>query len=467
MQNQESQISISKAEWSFALEQTAKRVHIIGAWIAIIFDPVFAFTDYLNIRDHFPELLGIRIGVSIFTLATLWLYRRKQFPSYWVVLVPFILISFQNAYTFMLIDEGSILGHCMNYIALFIGGGMFILWPLQFSIVVVVFSVLSTYIFFNLNPHVSGEYFWIHGGLLKLVVEIFMIVLINFRYRLTVKEIKARLALEKSKNLIADQKVEIETKNEQLIDSLTYAKRIQEAILGDQELIKDWFEDAFIMFMPKDIVSGDFYWLYRHPEKDIRIIIAADCTGHGVPAALMTVLGNALITDIVEHKGIYSPDEILRHLDSALIKTLKKRGDEYGEVNDGMDMSILAFMKDKCFFAGAKNPLLRVRNQTPELIRGSKFPIGGSSDYSGLKQFEIHDIEIQKGDTLYIYSDGYQDQFGGPKSKKYMTKRMRELIASISLQSMTDQKAILQKSFDDWKTNLDQTDDVLLIGIQV
>jgi serine phosphatase RsbU (regulator of sigma subunit) len=333
--------------------------------------------------------------------------------------------------------------------------------------VVVGFSVLSTYIFFNLNEDISGEYFWIHGGLLKLVVEIFMIVLINFRYRLTVKEIKARLALEKSKNLISEQKQVIETKNEQLIDSLNYAKRIQEAILGDQDLIKGWFDDAFIIFRPKDIVSGDFYWLYKHPEKDIRIVIAADCTGHGVPAALMTVLGNTLITDIVEHKGIYQPDVILRQLDASLIKALKKRGDQYGEVNDGMDMSVLSFIDEEVLFAGAKNPLLHIHNSEARVVRGSKFPIGGSSDYEGQKNFECHSLSVNKGDQVYIYSDGFQDQFGGPKGKKFMTKRMRELLVSSTSQELSGQKETLERTFDDWKGNEPQTDDVLLIGLRI
>ncbi len=301
----ESSILISEEHWQRELDATAKKVHIIGAWIAIIFDPIFAFTDYLNINDHFEDLLAIRVGVSLLTYFTLISYRKFGFESYWVVLVPFILISFQNSYTFMLIDSSNILGHCMNYIALFIGGGMFILWPLQLSVAVVIFSISTTYIFFNLNESVSSEYFWIHGGLLKLVVELFMIVLINFRYNLTIKEIKSRLALEKSKNMLSEQKNVIESKNNQLIDSLQYAKRIQEALLGEQERISMWFTNAFIIFKPKDIVSGDFYWMYRHPTRDIKILMAADCTGHGVPAALMTVLGNSIITDIVEHRAIY------------------------------------------------------------------------------------------------------------------------------------------------------------------
>ncbi len=463
----ESAIVIEKSLWQEELDNTAKRFHIIGAWIAIIFDPIFAFTDFLNIPAHFPELLIIRCGVSIITLVTLFFYRKYRFPSYWLVLVPFLLISFQNAYTFRLIDDASIMGHSLNYIALFIGGGMFILWPLYLSVGVVLISVLMTYFFVNQNAAISADLFWVNGGLLKLVVELFMILLIHSRYRLTKKEIMARLALEKSKNLLGIQKNLIEKKNNQLMDSLQYAKRIQEALLGDQKRINSWFRKGFILFEPKDIVSGDFYWLFKHPEKDLRILMAADCTGHGVPAALMTVLGNSILTDIVEHKGIYKPNEILKELDISLLGFLKKHKDEFGNVNDGMDISILTIIEKQIYFSAAKNPLVIINGENIEQIKGSKFAIGGFGMDDTEKVFELHEINHREGNRYYLFSDGFQDQFGGPKGKKFMTKRFREKLQESSVGGMENQKSSLSQIFHDWKGDNPQTDDVLILGFEI
>ncbi len=460
-------IEIEKSQWQEELDNTAKRYHIIGAWIAIIFDPIFAFTDFINIPGHFSDLLSIRLAVSFLTIITYFFYKKYSFQSYWLVLVPFMLISFQNAYTFMLIDEASIMGHSLNYIALFIGGGMFILWPLQFSIGVVAASILMTYIFFNFNPNVDADVFWVGGGLLKLVVEFFMIILIYSRYRLTKKEIIARLALEKSKNLLSAQKSIIQKKNDQLIDSLQYAKRIQEALLGDQKRLDTWFEGGFILFEPKDIVSGDFYWLYKHPVKDIRILMAGDCTGHGVPAALMTVLGNSILTDLIEHKGIYMPDQILKELDNTLLGFLKKHKDEFGSVNDGMDISILTFMDQKLYFSAAKNPLVIINGEEIEQIKGSKFAIGGFGNEELEKEFDLHIIEHAIDNHYYLFSDGFQDQFGGPKGKKYMTKRFRNTLMETCKEGINEQKDRLNAIFKEWKGENPQTDDVLVIGVKI
>lgn len=459
-------VELSQSELREGFEGAAKKVHIIGAWVAIIADPVFAFTDYLNIPDDFISLLIIRLSVSAITLFTLYLYRKYNFRSFWVVLVPFLLISFQNSYTFMLIEEESVLGHCLNYIALFLGAGMFILWPLIYSVIVVILSLVATYIFFQLNGGIGTEYFWIHGGLLQLNIEIFMIVLIQFRYNLTKREIKARLSLEKSKNLLVSQKAIIETKNELLLDSLQYAKRIQEAILGDQQRISSWFSSAFILFKPKDIVSGDFYWLYADEEQDIKVLIAGDCTGHGVPAALMTVLGNSILTDLVEHKRIYQPDKLLSELDSAITKALKKNSN-VDEVNDGMDVSVITIENGILYFSAAKNPLIKIRDGEIEQIKGSKFTIGGSAYDLDQKAFTKHGMDIKPGDRFYIYSDGFQDQFGGPKEKKFMTKRFRNLLLKSGEKGLQNQKQILDEEFISWMGDNEQTDDVLIIGIEI
>ena len=259
------------------------------------------------------------------------------------------------------------------------------------------------------------------------------------------------------------QKEVIEIKNKEITDSLNYAKRIQTAILPDVKLIYKTLDQSFILYLPKDIVSGDFY-SFAHKDNKV-LIAAADCTGHGVAGAFMSMIGSALLNQIINEKNITTPSIILDHLNEGIVDALKQKENE---TSDGMDISICAFdlNKTKLEFAGANRPLWIVRNKELLFFKPNKFPIGGLQVVHDEK-FSQHTVELQKDDSVYLFSDGYADQFGGERGKKLMTKKFREILLSIQHQSMPDQQFHLHKYFNDWKGVNEQVDDVLIIGIRI
>ncbi|MFI5149776.1 MAG: SpoIIE family protein phosphatase [Bacteroidia bacterium] len=262
---------------------------------------------------------------------------------------------------------------------------------------------------------------------------------------------------------VVKQKEVIELKNKDITDSINYAKRIQEAILPTKENFKSLFPDSFILYKPKDIVSGDFYWL---SEKNDKIYFAAaDCTGHGVPGAFTSMIGNSLLNEIVNDKGIAEPARILDALREGIIKALKQSGKE-GENKDGMDISLCCVdLKNKALeFAGAYNPLFLVRRNELIEIKANKFPIGISDHQS---RFTNNAMNLEKGDCIYVFSDGYADQFGGAEGKKFMRKRFKELLLSMQQQDMDRQGRTLDEAILSWKGKADQVDDILVIGVRI
>ncbi len=262
---------------------------------------------------------------------------------------------------------------------------------------------------------------------------------------------------------VVKQKEVIELKNKDITDSINYAKRIQEAILPTRENFKSLFPHSFILFKPKDIVSGDFYWLSE--KNDRTLIAAADCTGHGVPGAFTSMIGNALLNEIVNDKSIQEPARILDELREGIIKALKQKGAE-GENKDGMDISLCSIdLKNKKLeYAGAYNPLFLIRKNELTEIKGDKFPIGISDHQS---HFKNNEMNLEEGDSIYIFSDGYADQFGGAGGKKYMRKRFKDHLLSIQKLPMEEQGAELNKAIVAWQGAADQVDDILVIGIRI
>jgi len=295
-------------------------------------------------------------------------------------------------------------------------------------------------------------------------------------------------AFQRAQNLqqIENKNLEIERSLKKMADSIRYAKRIQNAIFVDTKDIENAFDEAFVFYKPKDIVSGDFYWftetmpepvydveiteegsqsVFKGFSETFKILAAVDCTGHGVPGALMTVVGNDLLDSIVKQKQAIKPSQILRQLDLG-VKTYLKQ-EEGTQSNDGMDMSIITIdeAKNRLTFAGAKNPLIHIRKGELTVHKGAKFPIGGIQIKR--KVFKTTTIPYEKGDVFYLFSDGFQDQFGGDKERKYGPKRFRNLLLEINEKSMKEQKEILSEGFKNWKRDFKQTDDVLVIGIRL
>ncbi|HEY0743496.1 MAG TPA: hypothetical protein VGD40_18640 [Chryseosolibacter sp.] len=207
---------IPKSEWMPELEKASQRYHVIACWAAIIFDPIFAITDFINLPESAPLLLAVRLGVSWIILCGLILGQRLKWSTHVIVSIPFITISLQNAFTYSLVGEGNLLGHSLNYMALLIGAAMFVLWPWVYSLIIVLISIGATAFFVYNNALLSWEQFLLSGGLLLFVVALFMMVLIQTRYNLSVREIKARIALARSREEIRAQSEEIRSINENL-----------------------------------------------------------------------------------------------------------------------------------------------------------------------------------------------------------------------------------------------------------
>lgn len=285
------------------------------------------------------------------------------------------------------------------------------------------------------------------------IVGLFLVVV----YRNYVQKQKANKLLETQKNEIEAQKKEIQ-------DSINYAQNIQSAVLPDTGEIEKHFNDMFVFYKPKDVVSGDFFWFSK--TKDSVLIAAADCTGHGVPGAFMSMIGSYELSNSVSERGIVEPDKILSHINFSLKKRLKQ-SETQSNNKDGMDIVLCSFdLKNMLLqYAGANRPLYIMRDGLPIEFAPTKAAIGGYTDDS--KQFNNNVIPLQKGDCVYMYTDGYSDQFGGDKNKKLTTKNFKSLLRSVASLNMKEQYKALEKYFYEWKGNFEQLDDILVIGIRI
>lgn len=257
---------------------------------------------------------------------------------------------------------------------------------------------------------------------------------------------------------------EIHQKNQHITESINYASRIQAALLPQHENLSKIFRDHFVLFLPRDMVSGDFYWCVEMEKKVV--IAAVDCTGHGVPGALMSMLGISFLNEIVVEKKYTSPGEILGILRQEVIKALRQSGGE-DEQKEGMDMALCAYDFETMIleYAGAYNPLYLIREGNLEEYKADRMPI---SYYHGiLEPFNTISIKLREGDQLYLFSDGFADQVGGPMRKKFKYRSLREFLIQIHQEKMEKQKELLHQKFMDWKGDLEQYDDVVILGIRI
>lgn len=282
--------------------------------------------------------------------------------------------------------------------------------------------------------------------------------------------------------LLQHQNDEIVHQKKEITDSINYAKRIQLAILPPDKMVKQLLPNAFVLYKPKDVVSGDFYWM---EEKNGMVMFAAvDCTGHGVPGAMMSVVGLNLLNQAVKEKGLTTPSDILQHLDTGVTDTLRQSADK-DSIKDGMDLSLCAFNPKtlELQYAGAFNNLWVVRKNISTSykpgtknevlfeehlleIKADKFPIGSNLD-GVADNYTNWKLQLQKGDCVYLYSDGFADQFGGPKGKKFKYNSLKKFLISVHHLPPTEQREKLLSAFESWKGNLEQVDDILVIGVCV
>ncbi len=304
--------------------------------------------------------------------------------------------------------------------------------------------------------------------LLKPFVKFELLTRVNLNLMLAEKsyEIKQQHEILKSQREEAINQRDIISKQKQdLIDDLQYARFVQNAILPSHEVLNNLFSDYFVYDQPRNLVSGDFFWVARKNGK--KILAVGDCTGHGMSGALMTMAGTAFLNEIVRNSEDFNTDSILNELRKRVIKLLNQKG-TIGEASNGMDIALCIFDEpnNNLEFSGANNPLYYVRNEgTFEIIKGDRMPIGYYFDNE--LTFTRNELHISKGDTIYLFSDGYADQFGGPLGKKFRYNQFRELIANASTySSMEQQIELIRTTMNEWIEGYEQLDDMLVMGVK-
>jgi len=273
------------------------------------------------------------------------------------------------------------------------------------------------------------------------------------------KELDART------EVVRKQKTEIEQQNLEITDSINYAKRIQSSLLPDLHRLREQFAEAFVLLYPRDIVSGDFYW-FDKLDNDRFVLVCADSTGHGVPGAFMSMIGTTLLQDIVTRQGISRPSEILSKLDKQIFSTLNQNL-EAGVSNDGMDMVVCEFtLKNRHVrFASAMRPVILVMGGEYNYIKGNRSSVGGESVAE--KYFDDQEYYLNEGDTLYLFSDGMPDQFGGPEGKKMKVAKLKDLLEEVSALSLKEQEEAISLFYREWKGSYEQVDEILVMGVRV
>ena len=300
---------------------------------------------------------------------------------------------------------------------------------------------------------------------LQSIQNIGLVIVLFFAIGFIVLAVRSYRIKKRDAETIMKQKIMVEQAHQEIKDSIVYAKRIQSAILPPAKLVKEYLKESFILYKPKDVVAGDFYWM-EHREGKV-LFAAADCTGHGVPGAMVSVVCNNALNRSVREHGLTNPGEILNKTREIVIQEFEKSDEE---VKDGMDIALCALFPSRegvggvLQYAGANNPLWMIRNGELIETKANKQPIG---QFDNPEPYTTHTFELEQGDSIYIFSDGYVDQFGGEKGKKFKATAFRSLLLSIQDKSMEEQKTIINESFETWKGHLEQIDDVCVIGVKV
>ena len=341
--------------------RSTEKFHVVTCLVGIALNLVWFVSDIFVLPDYWLPFFIFRASVSLVSLIALLTRKITGITIYTTMFILVLGIVVQNAYMWSVMDIEHFQQHAFAYMVLFIGVGMLVLWEVIFSVIILAATIISNVIFYLANSQLTVQEFVINGGLLILTVAIFCVFLIRTRYNLTYSEIRSRLELAKSKEIIEQKHEEVVHQKKEITDSINYARSIQESLIPIESHFNGHFKDSFVLFKPKDIVSGDFYWIY---EKNNEIFYAtADCTGHGVPGGFMTMLGLSFLNEIVEVKGIKTPSEILNLMRDKIISTLKQHGN-FGESKDGMDITVCFLDKNKLelHFASANNSLYIIKN---------------------------------------------------------------------------------------------------------
>lgn len=443
----------------------------------------------LNHDDHLNRKIRISNLISLFTVLTMFAYIPVAvlYKIFGIVVLNFLFFSFSilslylnhrkqpntaflvsSAYGLFYFTFGSvfyglqsnlhffILIMCLIAIALF-----------KSNLVLRIFIAIAVICFFSLIIFMGNKPGIIHfteemqkAQSIISVVNLFILFLITILFFVFFR--RENIVFQKA---ILEQKEVIEEKQKEIIDSINYAKRIQFALLASENLLSQYLPEHFVLFKPKDVVSGDFYWA-TPTEDGCFIYITADCTGHGVPGAFMSLLNISKLSQSINENKITRPDWILNYIRAEIIKALNSDGSGK-ESKDGMDAILckLNLKGMKLEYAAANNSFYIIRNNEILTCKADKMPVGKGHDDS--ISFSYNQMALNPGDMIYTFTDGYADQFGGPKGKKFKYKQLEELLLSIHQLPMDEQQRLLEEKFISWKGNLGQVDDVLIMGVKV
>lgn len=464
---------ITESSWRNEMNVSVTKYHLITCWVGVVFNLLFFVADYFNIPEYWAPFLTVRVVVSLTILFFILTYKRLTIPIEFLGFIPVFLISIENAYMWSVMDLTHFQQHTFAYLALFIGSGMFVLYRSFYSWIIVVVSLLTNITLLKINSPLTFDEIMVNGGFLTFAVSIFSVFLIRARFNLTKKEIISRLALKATNEELSVKNEVIEEKTKEIVDSINYAKRIQLALITPEEVLKKTVPNAFVFFQPKDIVSGDFYWFAElsttkegTDNEQLVVFCVADCTGHGVPGAFMSLIGMKILNQSIKQKEVNSPAEALDFLNAQVYDTMNKHASKDSIVRDGMDAVLFAinFNKLTLSFAGANNSLYIVRDKEIIELKPDKQPIGA---YEAQQSFTNYAFQLQKGDTIYATTDGYIDQFGGHEGKKLKSKKFKEKLVECVDLPIEQQKEFLSTFFNNWKGSLEQLDDVCILGVKI
>lgn len=445
------------------LEKRAQRIHTLGAWVAAAANMAFVLNDMVVAPDHWQRFGTVRALVGACILLGLFIRKRFGLGPAILLFIPYTLISAQNAYMWSYMDADAFRDHTLAYATLFLGGSMIALWAVRWSVLVLLASVVANVWFLSAQSQLAFGEIMANGGNLMITVALIATLMVHNRYRLAKRELILREQLQKATQEAHEQRALIEAAHKDLTASIRYSQRIQQAVLPKVDGMAGHVAEHFVLHRPKDIVSGDFHWCAHFEGRTV--IAAADCTGHGVPGALMSILGSTLLKKVVADERELRPAAILDRLRDEVIEVLNQQQQEGPK--DGMDIAlcVVDHKSGRVHYAGANNPLYLVRNGELTELRADRMPVG--QHFVEATAFTEHELETSPGDMFYLCSDGYQDQFGGIDGRKFGRARMRDLLAEVAQLPAGEQQRRLTQALELWQHDRPAVDDVLVLGFRV
>jgi len=449
--------------------RTYKPTSLIGLLATPIINLAWLPLDWFMANGSFQLFLEIRLGLLVFCLGLYFAVRSGKLDMELGTHISLAAFLFQVLFMMNVVPESALLVYNLGAAAYYLGLGSVLSWrPINSLIFLGYAALIAVFCFALFGMHNFTSHFR-NGSMVVFTAWLIPAITARMRYNTFLTEITQRYHLDFANGILAKKNEEItnqrgiiEAAYNRITDSLIYAKKIQESILSSAEDFHQLVPNSFIINKPKDIVSGDFFWFRK--KAGFIYIAVADCTGHGVPGALMTVLGTSILNQLLEENHLPAPKEILEQLNS---KIRQSHTDNSLQIHEGMDIALVRIdtESNKLIFAGAKRPLFLINKGELKEIKGSKTSIGSCERLFDC--FEEHHLEIEEDDFIYLFTDGLIDQMGGPKSRKYMIKRLREEFLIINNVQAPNQEKYLEKSLAEWQGEESQTDDILLLGFQM